>query len=335
MNKLITLQPIRETLSDYERIEKAIKKLFREEIYLPLLRDLRGDGHTLQNSMSELFKALQKGDVVYARGSFSGKFNSSISKQLKQFGAVYDRSTRAYKLAAKDLPREVKEAISISQARFQEKLTKIDITLAQKSPAEIAGKIKVSEMFESAIFKVQSDFEKSVRSITVAPQLTPVQKKQIADEWQTNLEKYIKDFTGEEIIKLRANLQKSALAGNRYQAAQSVIQKSYDVSADKARFLARQETSLLMAKYKQVRYQEVGINEYLWKCVAGTANHPVRPMHRELNDKSWAKRNKNPEIFNFSNPPVTNPEGNRNNPGEDYNCRCVSIPIVSKGNRIT
>ena len=41
-------------------------------------------------------------------------------------------------------------------------------------------------------------------------------------------------------------------------------------------------------------------------------------MHKDLDGK----------IFEFANPPITNEKGDRNNPGEDWQCRCEAIPIV-------
>ena len=38
---------------------------------------------------------------------------------------------------------------------------------------------------------------------------------------------YIKKWTGEEIVKLRERVEKTATAGNRYESLISTIQKSY------------------------------------------------------------------------------------------------------------
>ena len=46
-------------------------------------------------------------------------------------------------------------------------------------------------------------------------------------------------------------------------------------------------------------------------------------MHKELNDRS-----EKGEVFKFSNPPIDSPNGSRHNPGQNYNCRCIAIPVV-------
>ena len=130
---------------------------------------------------------------------------------------------------------------------------------------------------------------------------------------------WVKDFTEKEITSLRGKVRETYFKGNRYESLIKTIKDSYNVTENKAKFLARQETNLLMTKYTYGRYQEAGVNEYKWKAVIGTPNHPTRPMHKELSDRSARG-----EIFRFDNPPIDDPNGSRHNPKENYNCRCVS-----------
>ena len=86
-----------------------------------------------------------------------------------------------------------------------------------------------------------------------------------------------------------------------------------------------------MAKFKEVKYKQVGVRKFIWKCVAGTTNHPVRPSHKICDGK----------IFSWDNPSELDKNGlikvggvrkpSDNNPGEDYNCRCYAKPIVEFG----
>lgn len=324
--KFVELRSIKETVSDYDDIEAKIKEVFRKQIYLPMLRELAGKSTTLKNTAFDLAEAIKRGRVQFSRGTFSGRFNALISKELKELGAEWDRKTSTFKLPLSSLPMQVRTAISASEVRFQEKLSSIDRTLAKILPEEIADKIKVSASFDAAIWKVERNFQDTIKNLTIAPELSPEQRKRIADEWQTNMDLWIKDFTKKEILELRGNMQKSVFTGNRYESAIATIQKSYDVSARKAKFLARQETNLLMTKYKQTRYEAAGVYEYKWNCVAGTKTHPVRPRHKALADASKAGK-----IFRWDDPPVSSEPGEperRNNPGQDYNCRCSARPVV-------
>lgn len=317
----ILLKPIKESTEDYEEIEKRIKLVFRKMVYEPLLLELGQSKNVLQNSIDDLFKALQSGRITFNRGTFSGKFNASISKELKSLGATFNKKESSFKIVQARLPREVREAISASESKFKERLAKIDKKISEVLPEHISDKIKVADVFDRTLFKVDKNFESSVKAVTVTPKLTPDMRKKIADEWQNNMDLWIKDFAEKEIVELRAKIQKSVFAGNRYESAVKSIQESYGVTTNKAKFLARQETGLLMAKFKKNRYLDSGLPFYKWKTIAGSKNHPVRPAHKALEGK----------VFRWDDPPITSAPGeplSRNNPGEDYNCRCFAIPIV-------
>lgn len=321
MQKELELRSIRIEASDFESIEAKIKELFKRQIYFPILREMRLPQNVLKNSVDDLLEAIRSGRITFSLGLFSGSFNASISKELRKLGAKWDSKGNAWKIYLSDLPIEVKHAISSSAYKFQEKLWSIDKKLAQILPDKIAGQLSVSKNFDSALWKVEKDFHASVKGITIAPQLNPVSVKKIADEWENNMRLWIKDFTAEEITRLRGDIKKAVFAGNRYESAIKSIQASYGVSAGKAKFLARQETNLLMTKFKEGRYKDAGVIYYKWGCVAGSKHHPVRASHKALEGK----------IFSWDNPPVTSGPGEpvrRNNPGEDFNCRCFARPVV-------
>ncbi len=93
------------------------------------------------------------------------------------------------------------------------------------------------------------------------------------------------------------------------------IQKAYNVSKSHARFIARDQMAKLNAQITQRQQTDAGITEYVWRTV-GDAR--VRESHRHLNGKR----------FKYSDPPVVDTKtGRRANPGEDYQCRCVALPV--------
>ncbi len=93
------------------------------------------------------------------------------------------------------------------------------------------------------------------------------------------------------------------------------IQEAYDISKSHARFIARDQMAKLNAQITQRQQTDAGITEYVWRTV-GDAR--VRESHRHLNGKR----------FKYSDPPVVDTKtGRRANPGEDYQCRCVALPV--------
>lgn len=319
--KFKELKPMHIALSEYEDIEKEIKKVFLEEMYLPLMRIFSDNKKLVKNSKYDLLEALRTGRITFNRGKFSGKMSSVISKELRSIGATFDRKDGTYNIPRGELSYEIRSAISASLTTFEKKVASIDKILSQNLPEEIAGKMKIEKMFDSALYKTESNFQASVKNITVPAQFNPAKRKMLSEEWSENMNLWVKDFGEAEIKRLRKDLEKSIFAGNRYGSAIGSIQKSFGVTERKAKFLARQETSLAIAKYRKARYTDSGVLYYKWGCVAGTKEHPVRPWHKSLEGK----------VFRYDDPPVTTEPGTaqrRNNPHEDYNCRCFDIPMV-------
>jgi SPP1 gp7 family putative phage head morphogenesis protein len=87
------------------------------------------------------------------------------------------------------------------------------------------------------------------------------------------------------------------------------------VALSKARLLARDQTMKLYGNLNQVRQVAVGVTKYTWETMEDSR---VREMHEDLAGT----------IQSWDNPPVTNPEGETNHPGGDYQCRCTAEPIL-------
>lgn len=327
---IVKLPPIKETTEDYEAMEKAIVDFFKKEIYIPALKILKipKQQSVLKNSLDRLEDALRYGKISFFKGVFSGKFSAGVTNELKNLGAVWDRKTSTFRISKSNLPMSLRVLISTSETEYLAKIAELDKSLQEIVPEKIADKLQVKKFFDSSLWKVEKDFNKSVGKITIAPQLSKEQRSKISADWEKNMQLFVKDFTEKEILKLRKNIQKNVFLGARYESAVGAIQKSYGVSENKAKFLARQETSLMMAKFKEVRYLDAGIKEYEWHNVAGSPLHPVRPRHKELGEAS-----KKGVLYRFDRPPVTSAAGEpkrENNPGEDYNCRCFAIPVFRK-----
>lgn len=311
--KLIEVKPIKETTRDYEAIEKEIIKILKREIYIPLLSVLKDK--TIRNDADDLLKAIQTGRITFHRGRFSGRLSATLTRELRRIGAEWDRRTGMFAIPQSRLPVDVRHAISMSSSRFTRVLEGIDKKISEFAPVEIASLVRVSDHFEKALWRVDKGIRKT---IAITPELTDHQAKRIASEYTENMQLYIQDFAEKEIVELRKRIQKRAFEGDRVEDIAKEIYKSYGVTERKARFLARQETSLLMTKFKQTRYEAAGVNLYKWACVAGSDAHPVRPMHKALEGK----------VFDWTSPPVVNDNGDRKNPGQDFGCRCFAIPIV-------
>jgi len=295
-------------------VESEIMRLLRETVYNPLLLAIGEEEIT--NSLSALLNAIRQGLVWYLDGRFYGTYSASISKELKLLGAEYDSFRKSWKLNPELVPAQVSFAVASARDRAdkmrQSMLTEINYIDLNK----IMDLSDTPEQYARTVDMMEQSFQYSVASISIAPKLTASQRDIIAREWGENLNLYIKGWADETILKLREEIQPHTLAGGRAQGLIKMLQDSYGASKSHATFLAHQETSMLMAKFRETRYTALGLEEYKWST---SHDSRVRHDHRELNG----------EIFRYDSPPVTNKKtGARNNPGEDYGCRCTAIALV-------
>lgn len=324
--KIKELVPIKENPSDFEAVSRKIIDIFREEIYLPLLMELGAPQTVLKNSLEDLIDAIASSRISFYRGRFTGRFNAKISKALKSLGAAWSRKASAWEIHESRLPPDVSNAIRASESRFAQITRRLSERLSKLVPEEIAEKVRVAPIFDMALWETNEKFKDSVRSITVPPVLTSERRARIAEDYTNNLRLYIRDWTKKEIVSLREKIEASTFKGTRYDAMVGEIQRSYGVGVNKAKFLARQETHLLLSTFKQVRYQEAGVNEYRWQCVK--MPHDTSPREHTLGNVRYYHGQLDGKIFSWDNPPVVDSNGNRKHPGTDWNCRCFPIPLV-------
>lgn len=299
----------------YEGIEKEINAFFDTLIFKPLFAIFKEQGMEIKNQIDPLAEAIERGVISFEGGVFKGEFNARTMKAVKSIGAVYSRKDKGWVISTAPPP-----AVSFAVANSAAKLK----TISQKMIAVLDG-IDVNEAIKKAAIRhslglsldrMDSDWQKTVQSIGIVPRLTPEQHQVIRDEWGANLELYIKDWTEENILKLRSQVLPHAFKGGRSSNMVKAIQKTYGVSKNKATFLARQETSLLMSKLKEQRYKDLGIEKYKWST---SHDERVRSDHDDLDGK----------IFTWDSPPVVDKKtGARAHPSEYYRCRCVAIPVL-------
>lgn len=316
------LRAIKERPRDYEGVEERIRAALEEGLYLPVLHALGLPHGTLSNARdTALERALIDGRLTLEGTTVRGKFSAATSKELRELGAVRVKGGFSFP-DTNGVPLHVMRAAVRGVKAAAEQARQVDDALRQLSPAEIAGSIRAAPLFDSTLWNLDRQLKASLQGFGMGAPLSAEDRKRIAREWQGNLELWVTDFTAKEIRRLRDLVQEKALKGARRQDLEKEIRKSFGVSVRKAKFLARQETGLLMAKIKESRYTAAGVTQYKWVCVAGSALHPVRPSHKILEGK----------IFSWNSPPTTSAPGEpvrRNNPGQDFNCRCYAKPIVS------
>mgnify|MGYP000327243133 CR=1 FL=1 len=112
-------------------------------------------------------------------------------------------------------------------------------------------------------------------------------------------------------------VSQSAQDGTRVEVLARQIEDRFSVTQSRARLIARDQTLKANSALTQARHREAGVTEYIWDA---SGDSRVRDMHAELDGR----------VFRWDDPPITNEQGERNHPGEDYQCRCVARPNLRR-----
>lgn len=317
-----TLKPVVHKDEYTELVEKEVNAFFAE-IFEPLFGLLpRAD--TRENaSFSALRAALENGKLYYSGEGFHGELSAAVSKELRALGAEFSEGT--FRITLNQLPLDLRMLISAAKTKAEDLHHEILNTLnAMEGAVPIAA---TGLTFTGAVDRIVQDLQKQFfesitaevdsGSLAVPANLTPEIERVMRETLTLNTDIEVKNFTAEQIAELRAKVQQNLFQGGRPDRLEGIIQTQFGVNQRKARFIAENETSLAVSKFREERYKALGSKEYKWST---SHDSKVRHDHKLLDGRT----------FFWDTPPVVDiPTGRRRNPGEDYNCRCVALPIIS------
>jgi SPP1 gp7 family putative phage head morphogenesis protein len=318
----------------HDDLSKELISILIKAIFKPLLEALEESDIKANSKISALETALRKGTIQFQNGSFKGSINSAISKEIKSLGGKFINGS--WKIASPSLPSNLQKAIFANKSAMDllaVRFTELSLGMTQKVTGMItdmsieglglAGVNRVSKEFKRTVGKayaVMPDIKKEGRDILLETYFDSEQlpiKKQLIGEYEERTKDYTENFAHEEIAKLRREISEKIANGRSRNEVRNLIQNRLQISSDRCKFIARQETSLLTSKFKLVQYKQAGIDKYIWRTVG---DNRVRDKHDDLNGKE----------FSFNNPPDASyfNTGEPCNPSEDYNCRCVALPVI-------
>lgn len=320
----------------YDRlIERKINQYFYELFFKPLLAIAKLKS---KNDYNVIIESLDKGIVIYNDGVFKPqeKLSNVLSLEFEKAGAKWNKNLRGYEF--KEMPNWLNYHLGQMQLRTQEKLAQMNGLL---SDFETNMDHYIDTMiFDEEVVQILDDtgkqIKKNIKHLNIIePEFTEEQKKQIAKDYTNNMQFYIKKWSVKNIVELRQKIQKLILDGYREADAQKILKEEFQKIIEKnlktenpfltvkqlqrkakikARFLAQNETSIMLAQVKKQMYTEIGFEEFKWATILDGRE---RLNHHELNGR----------IFRFDNPPIIDERtGQRGLPGETYNCRCTLIP---------
>jgi len=208
--------------------------------------------------------------------------------------------------------------IGLIKSKHEKIKTQILDALSYMDVDYITDHAPIDQAYQKTLERMNSDFLRSVKKIGLEPDLTPARREIMAREYSDNMKIYIKKFSEQNIKDLREIVEKNALYGGRSTNLIDEIMANHNVTRAKAKFLARQETSLVLSKFSEIRYKEAGINGYIWR---GSMDDRERKSHKALEGK----------YITWDNPPIVSEAGKpivKAHAGVTFGCRCRKQPVV-------
>lgn len=314
-----TLRPIYDRDSYSKNIIMQIEYELYYLIYKPLLNILEGIDNSRQSAKQDaLISAFKSRKIYYEDGYIYGTFSSTISKGLIGVGGKYNKTKKAFKISLSAFPQDIRSAIAHSGV---EDSARIEALKKETKSLKFLPIPRFS--FQSVIDKTLQDlgvqFKKvTPKSIEIPLELDDYARNRITEDYTDNINTFVDNWSSEAVERLRLKVEEQTVQGFRADKMAAIIQSEYGITKKRAKFIARQETSLLVSKYRQVRYEQAGINQYRWST---SQDERVRKDHRDLNNR----------IFSWDSPPIVDKAtGRKAHPGEDFMCRCVALPIFKE-----
>ena len=302
-------------------IQKALNAYFYDGIFKPIFEAMEVPLKAKNAEEDAVTEALLKGSIVYEQNGFKAldRFTSAQSKILKKWGAVWDKWNKVWKLPYSKLPENVLVAIAANRNLTQQK-----IEFIQKYLQELQNNwesIVETMTFHNEVWTILDDagneIKRTVRRVNVLePELTDEQKEELSKTYTNNLNFYIQKFGDERIPLMRERVQEIVLNGGRFTEVEKMLNREFNTWGNKAKFLAQNETNIMLAEYKKVTYKSMGFDKFIWRTITDGRE---RELHRHLNGR----------VFRYDDPPIIDLKtGQTGLPGETYNCRCSAIPYT-------
>jgi len=120
----------------------------------------------------------------------------------------------------------------------------------------------------------------------------------------------IQSIPDEYLKKVETLVFEGTTQGSRPSSMIKELREVGKVTENRAKLIARDQTSKMNSALNQQRQQNLGVEEYIWRTAG---DERTRPSHKAKNGKT----------FRWDNPPK-----DTGHPGEDIQCRCVAQPLI-------
>ena len=211
---MIKLQPVKDKATYHRAVYQEIKALLERVLFFPVMEI--AEGRTIDNSLGELLAALRKGEISYANGYFTGKFNAHLGFELRAIGANWDKGRKAYFLPENKVPQEVKISIAKGRADTQEKINKIKEKLDALQRDGSVPSINFEKQVQGITMGLDQQFKTVVpKDIGLPMTQDATMKRALEIGYTDNMNLYIQKTTRESAQRLRGKILEHVEEGGR------------------------------------------------------------------------------------------------------------------------
>lgn len=122
----------------------------------------------------------------------------------------------------------------------------------------------------------------------------------------------ITGMTDDLVKRIQFVTTNSLISGETVGSLQKKLKAEFELSDNRARLIARDQTNKLNADLNRIRQQQAGVNEYDWMTAR---DERVREDHRRVNG----------ERYKYGETTGTNSGAE---PGQDIQCRCLAQAVI-------
>lgn len=268
-----------------------------ERDYLRLMNHLISDGMraALQENMAELLEVLRYAEATERADAKSQKEKNREKRSLERAVTLAEVAPRLKSIMDK-IAAKLESVFGLNELTRRLRLIananrKLTIREWKKAIGRTLGINILDDFYDGAFYEG------------------------ILEQWVKDNVDLIQTIPHDTLGRMQEVVLKSYLDGKSVTEIAKDIQKEYRTTKSHARLLARDQVGKLNAQITKHQQESAGVKKYIWRT-AGDGR--VRDSHRELNNTTHS----------WDDPPVVDRKtGRRAHPGEDYQCRCVALPV--------
>lgn len=280
---------------------------------------------TLQNAVQANFRGHQKlnskAKPIYPQGierefqrvtnAYIRLVNQVMKKHLPEIrkAAAAERDAKRRQDDASDLMKAVEKAFRAMGEELDRSTAKFGLRQKLENLATMTRKLSIQEWKREVKATLGIDLLDDYY-------LGEFYRQQI-QSWVEENVGLIKSLPQETLTEMQNIVSQGFKTGKSVTSIVGDIRNTYGIKKSSARLLARDQLGKLNSQLTRQQQTDAGVSEYVWST---SKDSRVRDSHRSLDGKT----------FKWSDPPVVTPPGKpvrRCHPGEDYQCRCVALPV--------